>query len=276
MENKIRQILGKESYNVYDLAVIVEILRGENGCPWDRVQTHQSIRNDFLEEVYEVLEAIDMDSDEMLREELGDVLLQVVFHAQIESEQKNYNLDDIANDICKKLIIRHPHVFGDVNADNVDTVLKNWDSIKKETKGQESYTDTLKGVPKMFPALMRAQKLGKRASRAGMDFRGKDDCFESLKSEVLELEEALNNGDTKSAEEELGDLLFSCANMARKMGVDAEQLLYNSSDKFLRRFEAVENAVRQDGLDMATLSIDALDIYWAKIKPNIESSDSKK
>lgn len=276
MENKIRQILGKESYNVYDLAVIVEILRGENGCPWDRVQTHQSIRNDFLEEVYEVLEAIDMDSDEMLREELGDVLLQVVFHAQIESEQKNYNLDDIANDICKKLIIRHPHVFGDVNADNVDTVLKNWDSIKKETKGQESYTDTLKSVPKMFPALMRAQKLGKRASRAGMDFRGKDDCFESLKSEVLELEEALNNGDTKSAEEELGDLLFSCANMARKMGVDAEQLLYNSSDKFLRRFEAVENAVRQDGLDMATLSIDALDIYWAKIKPNIESSDSKK
>ena len=276
MENKIRQILGKESYNVYDLAVIVEILRGENGCPWDRVQTHQSIRNDFLEEVYEVLEAIDMDSDEMLREELGDVLLQVVFHAQIESEQKNYNLDDIANDICKKLIIRHPHVFGDVNADNVDTVLKNWDSIKKETKGQESYTDTLKSVPKMFPALMRAQKLGKRASRAGMDFRCKDDCFESLKSEVLELEEALNNGDTKSAEEELGDLLFSCANMARKMGVDAEQLLYNSSDKFLRRFEAVENAVRQDGLDMATLSIDALDLYWAKIKPNIESSDSKK
>ena len=272
MENAIKQILAKENYNVYDLARIVEILRSEKGCPWDRVQTHQSIRNDFLEEVYEVLEAIDYDSGEMLREELGDVLLQVVFHSQIESENDNYDLDDIANDICQKLIIRHPHVFGDVNADNVDTVLKNWDSIKKETKGQESYTDTLKSVPKVFPSLMRAQKLGKRASRAGMDFNGKDDCFASLKSEVSELEEALTQGNEQAAAEELGDLLFSCANMARKLNVDAEQLLHQASEKFLKRFEAVENAVRQDGLDMAALSIDALDVYWAKIKnPNNES-----
>ena len=266
MKEKIQSILNKTEYNVYDLAEIVEILRSENGCPWDKVQTHQSIRNDFLEEVYEVLEAIDYDSEEMLREELGDVLLQVVFHAQIETEFKHYNLDDIANDVCKKLIIRHPHVFSTVDADNVDTVLKNWDNIKKETKGQETYTDTLKSVPKVFPALMRAQKLGKRAARAGMDFEGIDDCFESLKSEVFELEDALNNNDQKSAEEELGDLLFSCANLARKLGADAEQLLYNASEKFLNRFEAVENNVRQDGFDMQTLSIDSLDKYWAKIK----------
>ena len=266
MKEKIQSILNKTEYNVYDLAEIVEILRSENGCPWDKVQTHQSIRNDFLEEVYEVLEAIDYDSEEMLREELGDVLLQVVFHAQIETEYKHYNLDDIANDVCKKLIIRHPHVFSTVDADNVDTVLKNWDNIKKETKGQETYTDTLKSVPKVFPALMRAQKLGKRAARAGMDFEGIDDCFESLKSEVFELEDALNNNDQKSAEEELGDLLFSCANLARKLGADAEQLLYNASEKFLNRFEAVENNVRQDGFDMQTLSIDSLDKYWAKIK----------
>ena len=266
MKEKIQSILEKTEYNVYDLAEIVKILRSENGCPWDKVQTHQSIRNDFLEEVYEVLEAIDYDSVEMLREELGDVLLQIVFHAQIEEEFNHYKLDDIANDICQKLIIRHPHVFGTVDADNVDTVLKNWDNIKKDTKGQETYTDTLKSVPKVFPALMRAQKLGKRAARAGMDFKGNEDCFESLKSEVYELEEALNNDDKFSAEEELGDLLFSCANMARKLGADAEQLLYNANEKFLKRFEAVENAVRQDGFDMQTLSIDSLDKYWAKIK----------
>lgn len=266
MKNSINEMLEKENYNVYDLVKIVEILRSENGCPWDKVQTHQSIRNDFLEEVYEVIEAIDYDSSEMLREELGDVLLQVAFHACIEQEKGNCNIDDIANDICQKLIVRHPHVFSDVNADSVDTVLKNWDSIKKETKGQESYTDTLKSVPKVFPSLMRAQKLGKRAARAGMDFKGQDDCFESLKSEVFELEEALKKGDKKSVEEELGDLLFSCANMARKLDVDAEQLLYNASEKFLNRFEAVENAVRQDGLDMPTLSIDALDEYWANVK----------
>ena len=266
MEEKIQSILEKTEYNVYDLAEIVKILRSENGCPWDKVQTHQSIRNDFLEEVYEVLEAIDYDSEEMLREELGDVLLQIVFHAQIEEEFNHYKLDEIANDVCQKLIIRHPHVFGNIDADNVDTVLKNWDNIKKETKGQETYSDTLKSVPKVFPALMRAQKLGKRAARAGMDFKGNDDCFESLKSEVYELEEALNNGDKNSAEEELGDLLFSCANMARKLGADAEQLLYNANEKFLKRFEAVENAVRQDGFDMQTLSIDSLDKYWSKIK----------
>ena len=274
MDNLIEEILSKDSYNIYDLATIVKILRSENGCPWDKVQTHQSIRNDFLEEVYEVIEAIDYDNAEMLREELGDVLLQVVFHAQIEVEKGSYELDDIADDICKKLIVRHPHVFGDVTADNVDTVLKNWDSIKKETKGQESYTETLKSVPKVFPSLMRAQKLGKRAARAGMDFSGVDDCFDSLKSEVDELEQALKAGDNEAAREELGDLLFSCANMARKLEADAEQLLYDASEKFLGRFEAVENAVRQDGLDMPALSIDVLDEYWTKIKTqNIDQQD---
>lgn len=268
MENQITELLSKQQYNVYDLVKIVKVLRSENGCPWDKVQTHQSIRNDFLEEVYEVIEAIDCDSPEMLREELGDVLLQVVFHAEIETEKGTFDLDDIANDICKKLIIRHPHVFGDVTADNVDTVLKNWDSIKKETKGQESYSDTLKSVPKVFPALMRAQKLGKRASRAGMDFEGIDDCFASLKSEAAEIEEALNMGDQNAVAEELGDLLFSCANLSRKLNFDAEELLDKANEKFLRRFEAVENLVRQDGLDMASLDLKTLDSYWKKEKSN--------
>lgn len=266
MEKEITEILQKKHYDVYDLASIVSILRSENGCPWDKVQTHKSIKNDFLEEVYEVIEAIDFDSPEMLKEELGDVLLQVVFHTDIERREGHFDLDGIADDVCKKLIVRHPHVFGDVTADNVETVLKNWDSIKKETKGQESYTDTLKSVPKVFPSLMRAQKLGKRASRAGMDFKGTDDCFESLKSEVSELENEIKSGNTDAMAEELGDLLFSCANLARKLGLDAEQLLYDANEKFLDRFEAVENSVRQDGLDMPALSIDTLDAYWVKVK----------
>ncbi len=266
LEKAVKEILQKESYNVYDLVEIVKILRSENGCPWDKVQTHRSIRKDFLEEVYEVIEAIDCDSSEMLLEELGDVLLQVVFHTEIESEKKNFELDDVANDICKKLIIRHPHVFGDVEANNVDTVLKNWDSIKKDTKGQETYTDTLKSVPKVFPALMRAQKLGKRASRAGMDFEDTQGAFESLKSEIEELETALKNKCEENIAEELGDVLFSCCNVARKLGLDAEELLTASNEKFLSRFERTENSVRQDGLDMTALSIDKLDVYWQKAK----------
>lgn len=268
------QILQKKSYNVYDLAEIVRILRSEKGCPWDMVQTHKSIRKDFLEEVYEVLEAIDCDSSEMLREELGDVLLQVVFHTEIENEKKVFDLDNVADDVCRKLIIRHPHVFGDVCADDVDTVLQNWDSIKKETKGQETYTDTLKSVPVVFPALMRAQKLGKRASRAGMDFDDVLSAFESLKSEVSETEAAIVSGDANSAADELGDLIFSCVNVARKLGLDAEEVLTAANEKFLARFEQVENLVRQDGLNMPALSIDELDVYWRKAKANMEESQT--
>lgn len=274
MDKAINNILQKESYNVYDLVEIVKILRSENGCPWDKVQTHQSIRKDFLEEVYEVIEAIDYDNSDMLLEELGDVLLQVVFHTEIENEKKVFDLDDVANDICKKLIIRHPHVFGDVQADNVDTVLKNWDSIKKETKGQESYTDTLKSVPKVFPSLMRAQKLGKRASRAGMDFNDVEGAFSSLEDETEELKQALDTGNKNDIAEELGDLLFSCCNVARKLDLDAEELLTAANEKFISRFEAVEKMVRQDESDMTALSIDELDVYWRKAKEKAEESQT--
>ena len=187
MSDKIKELLAKDSFDINDLADIVVILRSENGCPWDKVQTHKSIKKDFLEEVYEVMEAIDCDSPEMMREELGDVLLQVVFHTVIETENNNFRLDDVITDICKKLIIRHPHVFGSVEADNVETVLKNWDTIKKETKGQETYSDTLKSVPKNFPALMRAQKLSKRAARAGIEYDNAHD-ISALENAVKALE----------------------------------------------------------------------------------------
>lgn len=264
MEDRIKAILGKADYNVYDMAEIVRILRSENGCPWDKVQTHKTIRKDLLEETYEVMEAIDCDSPEMMQEELGDVLLQVIFHTVLESEQGHFELDDVTNDVCRKLIIRHPHVFGDVNVDGVDDVLRNWDSIKMDTKGQETFTDTLKSVPKNFPALMRAQKLGKRAAKSGFDFESAQQAFDGLKSEVEETEAVL--GDKEKAAEELGDLMFSCVNVARKLDLDAEELLSQANEKFLKRFEKVENLTIEDGQDITKLSADELEAYWQRAK----------
>ena len=178
----------KENYTFDDLVEIVKLLRSPGGCPWDMEQNHKSIREDFLEETYEVLEAIDTDNKVLLEEELGDVLLQVVFHCRIETENGNFVFDDVCDEVCKKLIVRHPHVFGDVIVADTSDVLKNWDSIKKETKGQESYTDTLKSVAKSLPALMRAQKVGKRAMRAGMDFRTVDDAVACIAAEKAEFD----------------------------------------------------------------------------------------
>ena len=264
MESVIRQLLEKKNYDVNDLVTIVRVLRSENGCPWDKVQTHKTIKKDLVEETYEVMEAIDCDSPEMMQEELGDVLLQVVFHTVLESEQGHFELDDVTNDVCRKLIVRHPHVFGSVNVDGVDDVLRNWDSIKMDTKGQETFTDTLKSVPKTFPALMRAQKLGKRAAKSGFDFESAQQAFDGLKSEVDETEAVLS--DKEKAAEELGDLMFSCVNVARKLDLDAEELLSQANEKFLKRFEIVEKLTVQDGEDITKLSPDRLEEYWQRAK----------
>ena len=256
----------KDNYSIGDLLDIVRLLRSEGGCPWDKEQTHESIRSDFLEETCEVLEAIDLKDTALLREELGDVLLQVVFHTRIEEEQNNFNFDEVCDEVCKKLIIRHPHVFGEVIADTSDEVLKNWDSIKMETKGQETYTDTLRSVANTLPALMRAQKVGKRAMRAGMDFRCVEDAVACISAEKAELDKAIQNNDRANMEEELGDLLFSCVNAARHLGIDAEQALRSSTDKFIKRFAVTEELVKNDSLDMKELPIEELDVYWDKAK----------
>lgn len=230
----------KDNYDVYDLVEIVKVLRSENGCPWDKVQTHQSIRKDFLEEVYEVLEAIDMDSVAMLREELGDVLLQVAFHCVIETEKNNFDLNDVADEVCKKLIVRHPHVFGDIKVKDADEVLKNWDSIKKETKGQKTFTETLESVPKVFPALMRGQKLGKRATRAGLESTDINEVLNSLENELGELKKSVSENDSKLVEEKLGDLIFNCCSVARVMNLDAEESLQKANDRYIERFRETE------------------------------------
>ncbi len=256
----------KDRYNIDDLIEIVRLLRSKNGCPWDKKQTHKSIRMDFLEEVYEAIEAIDFDSKEMLKEELGDVLLQVVFHSQIETEKNSFDFSDVTNDICQKLIIRHPHVFGNISVKSSEDVLRNWDSIKKDTKGQETFTDTLKSVPRVFPSLLRASKLGKRASRANLDFKDASSAFNSLKDEVSELSGALELGNKEMISEEIGDVIFSAVNVARKLDLNAEELLTQANEKFISRFEKVEQTVTQNNENMQDLSPDKLDKYWEMAK----------
>lgn len=181
----------KEHYNVYDLVEIVKILRAPGGCPWDMEQDHHSIRRDFIEETYEAVEAIDNDDTELLKEELGDVLLQVVFHTEIEAEKNSFNIDDVADGVCKKMIIRHPHVFSNAEADTTEQVLKNWDSIKMQTKSQKSQAEVLQSISKALPSLMRSQKIQQKAAKVGFDWENVDGAISKLKEEVAELEEAV-------------------------------------------------------------------------------------
>ncbi|MGN0633987.1 MAG: nucleoside triphosphate pyrophosphohydrolase [Oscillospiraceae bacterium] len=267
-ESRAKRLLEKNEYNIYDLAELVSLLRCEKGCPWDRVQTHESIKKDLIEECYEVFEAIDCDSPEMMREELGDVLLQVVFHADIEREKGSFELDDIADEVCKKLILRHPHVFGDVKADTAEAVLKNWDAIKKEEKNQETFTDTLKSVPKVFPSLMRAQKLTKRSSRARADMDGKDGCIaalEALEREAAALRRAVESGEENGVGTAMGDLLLACCNMSRIAGIDAEESLSLASERYIERFEAAEAQAKRQGREMSEIGFDELDVFWRKM-----------
>ena len=269
MEGKIAELVSKKKYDINDLIEIVQILRSENGCPWDKVQTHKSIKKDFLEEVYEVMEAIDCDSPEMMREELGDVLLQVVFHTVIENEENHFAFEDVVTELCEKLIVRHPHVFGNVNADNVDTVLKNWDAIKKETKGQETFTDTLESVPKNFPSLMRAQKLGKRSSRARADYtqdkKGETEAFNQVKTELDSLKAKIEGTTENEKKESFGDMLFCMCNLARAMGIDAEEALSEANNRYIDRFRDAEEQSKQKGQEMSALGINELDAIWRKV-----------
>lgn len=252
----------KDSYGIQDLAEIVRILRAPGGCPWDREQTHKTIRRDFLEETYEVIEAINKNDTELLKEELGDVLLQVVFHSQIETEKGSFDLNDVADGICKKMIERHPHVFGTAVAENSEQVLENWDAIKKRTKNQKSQTDSMLSVPREFPALMRADKVQKKASKAGFDWDSAEGAFDKVEEELAELKAAVEKGDGTNTLEELGDLLFSVVNVSRFIGVDSEEALTKATDKFIDRFSKVEKLAAEKGIDMKSAELRELDKLW--------------
>lgn len=258
----------KDNYDFYDLVNIMQILRQPGGCPWDAEQTHKSIRRDFLEETYEAIEAIDTEDTELLCEELGDVLLQVVFHSQIEAEKENegFTIAEVCDGICKKLIIRHPHVFGDVIAETPDKVLENWDAIKMQTKDQSTYTEMLQSVSHALPSLMRAHKVQKKAAKLGFDWDDVSGAMQKLSEETEELSEAISKSDSDACYEELGDVLFSAVNVSRFIGVDPEQSLSSSVDKFISRFRVVEELAVSQGLDMKTATLEELDALWEQAK----------
>lgn len=256
----------KASYTLADLEEIVRILRSPEGCPWDREQTHQTLRSGLLEETHEALDAISRDDIPGMREELGDVLLQVVFHSDIEREQGSFTMDDVITDICRKLIVRHPHVFGEVQADTTEKVLNNWDAIKRQTKEDASRAGLLKNLPRSLPALMRAAKVQTRAKRAGFDWPDLNGPWQALLDETRELREAIDGQSPAAVEEELGDLLFSAVNLSRFVDVDAEQALISSTDKFIRRFEEMERLAGERGLELDSASLDEWDVLWRDVK----------
>ena len=258
----------KEKYNVYDLVEIMRILRSEGGCPWDIKQTHESIKKNLIEETYETIEAINKNDSEMLREELGDVLMQVVFHTQIEREKGVFDIDDVADENCKKLIERHPHVFGEVNVDSVDDVLTNWDAIKRKSKGQKSTSQAIDSVPRELPALMRAAKIQSKAAKAGFDWDEVGGALDKLSEEIAELKEAIANGDKANINEELGDVLFSAVNVSRFVDTDAEEALTDATDKFVARFKTVEKLAAERNIDMKQSDIETLDRLWDEAKQN--------
>ncbi|MBQ9921709.1 MAG: nucleoside triphosphate pyrophosphohydrolase [Clostridia bacterium] len=256
----------KEFYGFEDLLKIMELLRAPDGCPWDREQDHKSIRNDFIEETYEAIEAIDTDNKELLREELGDVLLQVVFHSRISEEAGDFSIKEVVDEICKKLIIRHPHVFGDVVADTSDKVKKNWDAIKKAGKKQTTQKEVMDSISVALPSLIRAHKIGKKAAKVGFDFAGTDDAMLKVREETEEVSRAIAEKNGDNIKEEIGDLLFAVVNLARKAGVDSEEALYNANNKFITRFGKVESLAAERNIEMCAENMEKLDEIWDEIK----------
>ena len=261
----------KDRYSCEDLVRIVTILRAPGGCPWDREQTHESIRKNFIEETYEVVEAIDMKNPAMLREELGDVLLQIMLHAEMEREKGVFDFNDVCNEICQKLIIRHPHVFGDVTVSSSAEVLTNWDAIKAETKKQKTVTESILSIPRQFPALMRAQKTQHKAAKAGFDWADISGAIEKIYEETAEVKAALAGGDPQTVADELGDLLFAAVNVCRFAHTDAEEALTGATDKFTERFRLVEDYARAEGKPINAYDEAALDVFWERAKKEIKN-----
>ena len=262
----------KQNYGFEDLLAIMAILRAPGGCPWDREQTHASIKQSFIEETYEVIEAINKGDKALLCEELGDVLLQVVFHAQMEKEAGSFDMSDVCDGVCKKLIERHPHVFGSVKVESSAEVLDNWDSIKRKSKQQATQGQAMQKIPLELPALMRAQKLQSKAKKAGFDWDDVSGAYDALQKEIAELKQAQKSGSPERVQDELGDVLFSAVNISRFLGVDAEQALMGANDKFLARYLLVESLASARGIDMKNTPIEELDKLWEEAKAQLRSN----
>jgi tetrapyrrole methylase family protein / MazG family protein len=262
----------KKPADIQKLVDLVERLRGENGCPWDREQTRESLKPMLIEEAYEVLEALDGASPAELKEELGDLLFQVVFHAQIAQENGEFQLADIIDRLHEKMVRRHPHVFAGADLKTSDDVLKSWEDIKAAEKGTQSSArpdserSLLDGIPPKLPALHQAFQMTAKASRVGFDWPRIEEVFQKLQEETTELMEAKNQGDPERIASEVGDLLFVAVNVARFLGVDPETALRRSNNKFNRRFRYVETAIKQQGREMRNATLVEMDALWEEAK----------
>ena len=250
--------------DVSRLQEIVTRLRAPDGCPWDREQTHSSLRSALVEECYEVVEAINKSDDPNLQEELGDILLHVVMHSHLANEREAFTFDQVVETVCEKLIRRHPHVFGDTNAENSQEVLKQWEQIKRAEKGGDA--SVLAGLPTALPALMRAQNAQKKAARVGFDWDSAAPVFEKVQEELAEVRDAITQGDARAVEEEIGDLLFSVVNLARKLKVDSETALTAATSKFVTRFQAVEAALAENGQKIEQATPEEMNRLWDEHK----------
>ncbi|MBC7187060.1 MAG: nucleoside triphosphate pyrophosphohydrolase [Calditrichaeota bacterium] len=249
--------------NSFDrLVAIMAQLRGEKGCPWDREQTHRSLRQFLLEEAYEVLEAIDQERYDDLKEELGDLLLQVIFHAQIAAEEGRFTIEDVVRGINDKLVRRHPHVFGNAEIRTAEEQTVHWENVK-QNEGKESVVD---GVPRELSALLRAHRVQSKAATVGFDWENVEQVWPKVEEELAELRRACQLGDQRKVEEELGDVLFSLVNLSRFIRVNPEDALRGTVDKFVRRFKQVEQELRQRGICLRDASLQEMDEVWERVK----------
>ncbi len=265
-----QELLQKTRFSLDDLKEIIVRLRAPDGCPWDKVQTNESIKMSAVEEAYELVDAIDSQDDDKILEESGDILMQAVFHAVLKEETGAFNLTDILTGVCQKLITRHTHVFGEDKASDDMGALTVWEANKRKEKGQDTFAKSVNDVPKCFPATMRAQKVGKRAGKAGMDFSSVKDASVRLQEELNELFFAIEKGDATEIEKEVGDLLFSAVNVGRKAGADCEKALKESVERFVKRFTLAEELALKEHTEVDKLSENEWDNYYRQAKNTIK------
>ncbi len=254
--------LEKDSYTFEDVVTLMAFLRSENGCPWDKKQDHQTLRKNLIEEAYEGVDAIMSNDPKRIADEMGDILMQVVFHAQIGSENETFNIDDVTTGLCKKLIRRHTHLFGSDKVEDAEEALLTWEGNKKIEKGHESQADVLRDVPHALPALTRAYKVQKKAADVGFDWPDPSGAKEKVKEELGEIEQAT----PESKEEEIGDFLFAAVNFVRLMGFEPEVALSASIEKFIRRFSDMEALALSNGSELESMGLEAMDKLWDQVK----------
>lgn len=256
----------KDKYDFNELIDIMALLRSRNGCPWDREQTHESLKRYLIEETYEVLEVIDKKDDKKLCDELGDLLLQVIFHAQIAKENGAFDMNDVITGICRKLVSRHTHVFEEVSADTSEKVLENWEMIKKKEKGLTDQTGVLKDVPSNLPALMRSFKVQQKAAQVGFDWDNIEDVIKKVDEEIQELKDAYKSKNVERITDEMGDALFALVNLARFLKVQPELALTGTTNKFIKRFEYIEQESLKKGKNMTDMDLVEMDELWNEAK----------